>query len=160
MKPIDWKDIAELVGITAIVASLIFVGLQMKQSHEIALADIYQARTTMVVEWGNDLASNRLALSAFIKQDAGRIDEIEPLELRAVFFKNYGDLMMLENSHYQFSLGFLPQEHWDRARRNLKSRLTEPLFRQLLSKVLPNMQSSFRAEIEAIQREIASEPGA
>ena len=32
------KDIAELIGLVAIVASLIFVGLQLKQSQEIALA--------------------------------------------------------------------------------------------------------------------------
>jgi hypothetical protein len=43
------KDIAELIGLVAIVASLIFVGLQLKQSQEIALATQYQARaeTTM-----------------------------------------------------------------------------------------------------------------
>ena len=30
MKDTNWKDVAELIGIAAIVASLIFVGLQMK----------------------------------------------------------------------------------------------------------------------------------
>ena len=39
-----WKDIAELVGLVAIVASLVFVGLQLKQGQEIALATQYQAR--------------------------------------------------------------------------------------------------------------------
>ena len=42
LKATNWKDIAELVGIAAIVASLIFVGLQMKQSQEIAVAETYQ----------------------------------------------------------------------------------------------------------------------
>jgi len=32
-----WKDTLELVGITAIVASLIFVGLQLRQDQEIAV---------------------------------------------------------------------------------------------------------------------------
>jgi len=41
LKPTNWKDIAELIGITAIVASLIFVGLQLKQSQEIAMAAQY-----------------------------------------------------------------------------------------------------------------------
>ena len=39
-----WKEIAELVGLCAIIASLIFVGLQLKQGQEIALANQYQAR--------------------------------------------------------------------------------------------------------------------
>jgi len=37
----DWMQV---VGIFAVVASLIFVGLQMKQSQDIALAAQYQAR--------------------------------------------------------------------------------------------------------------------
>ena len=44
MKFAEWKDVAELVGIAAIIASLLFVGLQLKQSHEIALATQYQSR--------------------------------------------------------------------------------------------------------------------
>jgi hypothetical protein len=40
VKPKDWKNIAELAGIAAIVASLIFVGLQMKQEQEIAYSEL------------------------------------------------------------------------------------------------------------------------
>ena len=37
----DWMQV---VGMFALVASIVFVGLQMRQSHEIALANQYQAR--------------------------------------------------------------------------------------------------------------------
>ena len=40
MKIFDWKGAAEFVGVIAIVGSLIFVGLQIKQEQEIALAEI------------------------------------------------------------------------------------------------------------------------
>ena len=40
MKKYEWKDIAELVGIVAIVASLVFVGLQMRQEQVIALSEL------------------------------------------------------------------------------------------------------------------------
>ncbi len=36
MNSTEWKGVAELVGIAAIVASLIFVGLQMRQEHTFA----------------------------------------------------------------------------------------------------------------------------
>ncbi len=39
-KSLNWKDIAELIGIAAIVASLIFVGLQMRQTQRIALTEM------------------------------------------------------------------------------------------------------------------------
>ena len=42
MKSMNWKDVVEFVGIAAIVASLLFVGLQLKQSQEIAVAAQYK----------------------------------------------------------------------------------------------------------------------
>ena len=46
MKPKDWKDTAELVGIVAIVASLVFVGLQLRQEQDIAVAALGQSEVT------------------------------------------------------------------------------------------------------------------
>ena len=40
MKKTDWKDVAELVGIAAIVASLVFVGLQLRQEQVIARTEL------------------------------------------------------------------------------------------------------------------------
>ena len=41
MKPIDWKSIAELIGISAIVVSLIFVGVQLQQDRDLAQVSSY-----------------------------------------------------------------------------------------------------------------------
>jgi hypothetical protein len=38
---VDWKHIIELLGIVAIVASLIFVGFQLRQDREIAIAETF-----------------------------------------------------------------------------------------------------------------------
>ena len=61
MKKTDWKDTAELVGIAAIVASLIFVGLQMKQAQEIAYSELdvsllgIQAESTNLISTNSDV---------------------------------------------------------------------------------------------------------
>jgi hypothetical protein len=39
LKSTNWKDIAELAGIAAIVLSLLFVGLQLKQGQQLAVED-------------------------------------------------------------------------------------------------------------------------
>ena len=52
-RPANWKDIAEFVGIAAIVGSLIFVGLQMRQEQNIAVVDTF----------GTVLESNDIALT-------------------------------------------------------------------------------------------------
>jgi hypothetical protein len=39
----NWKEVVELVGIAAIVASLVFVGLQLRQEEKVAVAQTVQA---------------------------------------------------------------------------------------------------------------------
>ena len=63
MNSTNWKDIAELVGISAIVASLVFVGLELRQSHEIAIAAEYQQRATSVIDQYNAQIQSDTALS-------------------------------------------------------------------------------------------------
>jgi hypothetical protein len=43
MKKAHWKETAELIGIVAIVASLIFVGFQLKQDRDVAFAESAQS---------------------------------------------------------------------------------------------------------------------
>ena len=40
MKSIDWKHISELIGMAAIVASLIFLAFQIRQEEDIAISEI------------------------------------------------------------------------------------------------------------------------
>ena len=50
MKDTNWKDIAELIGIAAIVASLIFLGFQMRQDKQIAEAQILSERDDTTID--------------------------------------------------------------------------------------------------------------
>lgn len=50
MKSTNWKDIAELAGIAAIVVSLVFVGLQLRQDRVVALAQTYQSSLQSAIE--------------------------------------------------------------------------------------------------------------
>jgi len=51
----DWLQI---IGIAAVVASLIFVGLQLKQSDEIALAEVFESAAARGVEQRALIAAN------------------------------------------------------------------------------------------------------
>ncbi len=44
MDSANWKGIAELIGVAAIVAPLISVGIRVKQTQEIAVSAAYQSR--------------------------------------------------------------------------------------------------------------------
>ena len=50
MKIIRTDVIAQLLGILGVIASLLFVGFEIKQSRDIAIADIYQQRSSMALD--------------------------------------------------------------------------------------------------------------
>ena len=53
MKSISWKEIAELIGIAAIVASLLFVGVELRQSQQIALNEAGFVALTAYIDTRN-----------------------------------------------------------------------------------------------------------
>ena len=76
MKSTSWKDIAELIGIAAIVASLIFVGLELQQSR--AIAEANRQAQQMDREFGlTDLVSEHGALIVKINNGESLTEEEE-----------------------------------------------------------------------------------
>ena len=58
LKSTSWKDTAELVGIAAIVVSLVFVGLQLKQDRVVALGQTYQSSLQAAIELNAAMAEH------------------------------------------------------------------------------------------------------
>ena len=88
-----WKDIAELIGISAIVASLIFVGLQMRQAQDIAISDGNLANAANKIEANNLLAANP---GIWAKGAAGEgLDESEAVVFRSMV-KNVYEVAFFE----------------------------------------------------------------
>jgi hypothetical protein len=55
----NWKDLAELIGIAAIVASLLFVGMQMRLDREIAEAQAYMDSSNGLIELSQLTSENQ-----------------------------------------------------------------------------------------------------
>jgi hypothetical protein len=64
MKSIGWKEAIELVGIFAIVLSLVFVGIQLRQDQDIALAQVISDLDADLVELSQAIHQNRVVWSA------------------------------------------------------------------------------------------------
>jgi hypothetical protein len=77
LKTTNWKSIVELLGITAIVASLIFVGLEMRQAREIAMSDGALANGANEIERHNAIAANsEIWRSGNSGKELGENDEV------------------------------------------------------------------------------------
>jgi len=156
MKSISSKDIAEFVGISAIVASLIFVGLQLRQSHEIALSEAWQQRSAMVTDVFIALSGNEAAIDALIAANppnkAEIIDGVSPDDALAFDYWMYGMMSAIENVHYQYQLGFISEEGWLKARGALTHQLrVNALTGPSLHKYKTMASSTFVREIERIE---------
>lgn len=111
----QWKDIAELIGLAAIIASLIFVGLQLKQSQEIALATQYQARAeaTMNLTLAHIEADYTVRIPTL---RAGLSDEVSSRDINTYLWL----WIAMDNHFYQYQAGFLSEQAWQAQLRNTK----------------------------------------
>ena len=158
----DWKDIAELVGIAAIVASLIFVGLQMRQSHEIALSEAHQQRAAMTSEAFLALSENDRALAALVVAVPSYTSEIpdgiQPQEYIAFQYWFLKVSATTENAYFQYQAGFLSEDSWLRSRNALKHQLrVNALAIPGFQVAKRHMSQSFFEEVERIEAEVAAE---
>ena len=139
----NWKEIAELTGIAAIVASLIFVGMQMKQSHEIALAAQYHERTVLAVEWlhtqhdTSDLQNWANVCSPEIPSD------VTPERAGHGCINLYSFLTISDNHLFQYEAGFLDEESWRTRRETIKRAFMDPVPRYIITHKKFDFRESF-----------------
>jgi hypothetical protein len=154
MKPGNWRDVAELIGIAAIVASLVFVGLQMKQTHEIALSSAYQARSAISIEMYVAAATSPHLMSGITKVAQRRYEELSEEEYQSVSYFFGAEMFVYENNHYQSESGFLPYEHWSKNVSEINCYLSHPFYRKLIR------DWDFRKSFQTIINEILENPTA
>ena len=100
----------EIIGIAAIVASLIFVGLQMRQTHEIAVVTLTQMRS----DAGRELAVAQLTSEPLLTID-GKLTRGEPLSPYETLMQDMQAFVFLhqfENSHFLYTRGYITEEQW------------------------------------------------
>lgn len=163
----DWMQV---VGIFALVASLIFVGLQMRQEHEIARVMMYQERASSVAQVLIATAASPDAIAAATKSAFGGpnqeifIDDFAgPITAQDMVLGTYqvnALLALADNSFFQYQEGFLPRDHWMSVRSTIKSAaVTQPFFRFRIAQSLDQQRLEFREELMSLIAEIdQSEP--
>jgi hypothetical protein len=146
----------QLFGIFALVASLIFVGFQIKQAQEIAESNAYQARATTSIEFSAMRASSPAFISAQAKIYNGQLEELSGEEKVALEYFFGGEMTMYENLHFQYVLGYLPREHWEKNVAEIRCTLSLPLYRELVKYY--QWRKSFQDVVDQIVAKVATDP--
>lgn len=155
----DTEKISEwvqIIGTFGVVASLIFVGLQMKQAQEIAISETYQSRTALTVESNAADVSNPLFLSGLSKLYTNRAAELTSQEAISLEYSMAKILMIMENNHYQYVSGFLSEEHWQRDLDEMRCSFEQPMFRSLIDDWV--WRDSFQAVLNNLIAEAKQNP--
>ena len=110
MKKVSLDVWIQLIGMLGVIASLIFVGLQMRQTHQIALAAQAQARTEMLLTRHMTFLEGRsdLGYRTFTKP----FSELTPEEKWARELQSSWLRDLQQNNYFQYRLGFLDEQQW------------------------------------------------
>ena len=127
------EKLINAVGVLGVIASLIFVGLELQQSQRIALGTAAQARLDALA--APRLAAIQTAPNAY-EISGGQISEIQHSAMtddEKIIWKSRTAIgaLNLQNAWLQNELGLLPPILWeqaeDRALGGWKNRLTRPI---------------------------------
>ena len=151
----------QIVGIFALVASIVFVGLQLKQSQEIAMSQAFQSRTDTNLAMYLASAENPMFVSATAKFYSGDAESMTPEEL--VVMRQYARVLLSssENLHYQYVNGFISEERQrsgrDQFKRMLSGEMVPFPVRQIYVETKIIFLPEFQGYVDEILREIDGE---
>ena len=114
---ISFSAIANYLGTIGIIGSLIFVGLELRQSHQIALAGQVQARNGMLSNFiMSPLQGNEKALELWGNPEAPLTPEEQNIRNQITRHR----VLTGTNAWQQYELGLLSEDAWSQAERRTK----------------------------------------
>ena len=145
----EWLQLAAAIGV---IVSLIFVGLEIQQSRQIAIADVFQQKSALAVQvqQGSYLKEN--FANAFYKMANG--EELTQGEVSLLGFASNPWFQYWENVHFQYELGLLPESAWQASRRAIASRLRRPIYQEWWESERLYWGESFTREVDKILAEV------
>lgn len=152
MEPSRLNSWMQVVGLFALVASLIFVGLQMQQTHEIALAGQYQARADTAMNMYMTMQESGVDL---LRTQTMPMEELAPLEQTSKINIAMWGWTQYENHHFQHQAGYLNDETWAGLRLRIQNLYDNCDVRPLFDANKKYMRASFIEYVESLGDECA-----
>ena len=111
MRKIDIQDLIQLLGMVGIIGSLIFVGLEMRQSQRIALAGQQALRTQFWLDGVDALSEPQKSFQTLFEMATGDIPITEDYAW-LVENSTHRNWWIYENDFVQYSLGLMDENIW------------------------------------------------
>ncbi|MEE3011716.1 MAG: hypothetical protein VX350_05245 [Pseudomonadota bacterium] len=111
MRKIDIQDLIQLLGMVGIIGSLIFVGLEMRQSQRIALAGQQALRTQVWLDGVDALSEPQKSFQTLFEMATGDIPITEDYAW-LVENSTHRNWWIYENDFVQYDLGLMDENVW------------------------------------------------
>jgi len=143
--------LSQILAVLAILASLIFVGVQIIQNTRAIKATSHHAITDSFNHLNTTLATNPELARIW---DAGNkgIENLKPEELTAYHSLLLGYVRVFETLFFQSQTGTMARELWEAERRVLQFMFALPGVQQWWAVPLLPFSAAFRAEIDALMK--------
>ena len=111
MKKVSLDGWIQLIGMIGIIGSLLFVGLEMRQSQRIALAAQQQERASLVTEIIGTFAEANPAISFldFLNENLDLSNQNNRAVAETYMYRMW---MVYENDYLQYELGLMDEDIW------------------------------------------------
>jgi hypothetical protein len=111
MKFKEWNEIAELVGIAAIVVSLVFVGYELRQSTAIARSDAYSNFSTQFFDLASSAALDERMSGLISQVNQGALPgDFRPEDQVSIRMYQAAAVRVWEGLFRSVKAGVLPEE--------------------------------------------------
>ncbi len=120
MKFKEWNEIAELVGITAIVVSLGFVGYELRQSTAIARSDAYSSFSSQFFDLASSAALDERMSGLISQVNQGALPEdFKPEDQVSIRMYQGATVRVWEGLFRSVQAGVLPEEALESAAKGI-----------------------------------------
>jgi len=143
----EWLTLAANL---AVVASIVFLALQMRHNTRAIEAQTRASITAKEMEYYGWMATNRdLAEVVTIAFQQG-VDSLDAVQHRMWLGFAVAALREWENSHYQYRLGLFTAEEYEGRATNMRVLMTIPAWRWVWRNEREKFSAAFRSDVDAI----------
>ena len=136
MKKVSFDVLIQFIGMAGVIASLIFVGLEMRQSQQIALAAQQQSRTQVWSEMTNVYTEKGISMYEMMFNLLGSdsMNESETLISHNWLFQR---VLIFESDYVQFLAGLIEESVWEAKLSGMRSMYNNCKNREVIEFFMP-----------------------
>ena len=136
MKKVSFDVLIQFIGMAGVIASLIFVGLEMRQSQQIALAAQQQSRTQVWSEMTNVYTEKGISMYEMMLNLLGSdsMNESETLISHNWLFQR---VLIFESDYVQFLAGLIEESVWEAKLSGMRSMYNNCKNREVIEFFMP-----------------------